>query len=133
MSADAFLDSNVLLYLVAADMAKAARATQLVEAGGVISVQILNEFANVATRKFAMKYPEVREMLSAVRTFCAVVPLTLETHELGLALAERYRFRIFDGVVVATALLTRCTTLYTEDLQHGQKIEGLTIRNPFSA
>lgn len=133
MSADAFLDSNVLLYLVAADMAKAARATALVEAGGVISVQILNEFANVATRKFAMKHPEVREMLSAVRKFCAVVPLTLETHELGLALAERYRFGIFDGVIVATALLTRCTTLYTEDLQHEQKIEGLTIRNPFSA
>ena len=69
-----------------------------------------------------------------MRSVRAVVPLALETHELGLHIAERYRFSIYDALIVAAALLAGCGTLYSEDLQDGQSIDGrLVIRNPFAA
>jgi predicted nucleic acid-binding protein len=131
--AKAFLDTNILLYLLSPDATKADRAEALVDRGGVISVQVLNEFASVATRKLSMQLPDIREILSTVRTLCDVVPLSLETHDLGLDLAERYHLSIFDALIVATARLAKCRTLYSEDMQHGQKIDGLTILNPFRA
>lgn len=132
MSADAFLDTNVMLTLLSADAAKADRAEALVAAGGVVSVQVLNEFAAVAARKLAMTWPEIREVLAAVRAATTVAPVDVETHERSLDLAERYRLSITDAVIVAAAQRAGCAVLYTEDLQHGQAIEGVTIRNPFA-
>jgi predicted nucleic acid-binding protein len=128
---DVFLDSNVLLYLLSGEHAKADRAEALVQRGGVISVQVLNEFAAVATRKLAMSLRDVREILSTIRRICVVRPLSLETHDIGLDLAERYHLSIYDALIIAAALLAECKTLYSEDMQHGQKIEGVTIQNPF--
>jgi predicted nucleic acid-binding protein len=129
---ETFLDTNVLLYLLSDDPAKANRAEELIAAGGVISVQVLNEFASVASRKLGMKWPEIREVLDIVRYICRVEPLSLETHERGLEVAERYGFSVYDSMVLAAALLADCTTLFTEDLQDGQRIDGrLTVRNPF--
>jgi predicted nucleic acid-binding protein len=133
MPGDIFFDTNVLLYLLSDDMAKADRAEALLAAGGVISVQVLNEFASVATRKKALDFSETRETLSTIRRACGVRTLDVDTHELGLDIAERYRFSIYDSLIVAAALRAGCSTLYSEDLQHGQTIEGLTIRNPFTA
>jgi predicted nucleic acid-binding protein len=130
-AAETFFDTNVLLYLVSDEPSKADRAEALISRGGVVSVQVLNEFASVATRKPSMKVPEVREILSTVRTLCDVVPLSIETHDLALDFVERYHLSFFDALIVATAVLAKCRTLYSEDMQHGQKIEGLTIRNPF--
>ncbi len=130
--AESFFDTNVLLYLLSNDSAKADRAEALLAAGGVISVQVLNEFVSVASRKLAMPIPEIREILSTIRTVCIVNPLDIETHELGLDLAERYGFSIYDGLIVAAALHARCTVLYTEDLQQGQVINQMVIRNPFA-
>jgi predicted nucleic acid-binding protein len=131
-AADVFFDTNVLLYLVSGDMAKANRAEQLVEQGGVISVQVLNEFAAVAAGKKDIQFAKIRKSLSAFRALFAVVALDIETHERGLDIAERYRVSIYDSMIVAAALRADCTTLYTEDLQHQQTIERLTIRNPFA-
>ncbi len=131
-AADVFFDTNVLLYLVSGDMAKANRAEQLVEQGGVISVQVLNEFAAVAAGKKGIQFAKIRKSLSAFRALFAVVALDIETHERGLDIAERYRVSIYDSMIVAAALRADCTTLYTEDLQHQQTIERLTIRNPFA-
>jgi predicted nucleic acid-binding protein len=132
-AAEPFIDTNILLYLLSADTAKADRAEALVDRGGVISVQVLNEFASVATRKLSITVPEVRDILTTVRTLCDVVPLSVQTHDLALDLAERYHLSIFDALIIAAAVLAKCGTLYSEDMQHGQKIEGLTIRNPFAA
>jgi len=104
---------------------------------------VLNEFAAVATRKLGLSYAEIREVLEPIRAVCAVVPLTLETHDLGLHLAERYRFSLYDALIVAAALydalivaaalLAGCRTLYSEDLQDGQSIDGqLVVHNPFT-
>ena len=130
-AAEVFFDSNLLLYLFSADTAKAQRAESVIALGGTVSVQVLNEFASVARRKVRLEFPEVREALRAIRSECRVVLLDIETHELGLDIAERYQFSIYDSLIVAAALLAGCRVLYSEDLQHGQQIEGVTIRNPF--
>jgi predicted nucleic acid-binding protein len=128
---DSFFDTNVLLYLLSKDAAKADRAAALLASGGVVSVQVLNEFASVASRKLAMTIPEIREILSTIQGVCIVKPLDIETHKLGLELAERYGFSIYDGTIVAAAVRAECTILYTEDLQQGQMIAKMQIRNPF--
>jgi predicted nucleic acid-binding protein len=127
-----FLDTNVLLYLLSAEQSKATRAEELIEAGGMVSVQVLNEFVAVATRKLQMKIRDIREILETVRRLCEVMPLDIETHDRALDLAERYRFSIYDALIVAAALRAECATLWTEDLHHGQKFDRLTIRNPFT-
>ena len=128
-----FFDTNILLYLLSADSAKAQRAEELVAQGGRVSVQVLNEFASVASRKLRMSLWEIRECLEPIRSICAVEPVTIETHARGLDVAERCGLSIHDSMIVAAALLAGCDTLYSEDLRDGQRIEGLLIRNPFSS
>jgi len=131
-ASDAFLDTNVLLYLLSSDAAKADRAEALAAAGGVISVQVLNEFVSVASRKLRMSMSEIREVLSAIRAVCTVEPLSIQTHDLGFDLAQRFDLTIYDALIVAAALLAKCRIVYSEDLQDGQIIESLTVRNPFA-
>jgi predicted nucleic acid-binding protein len=128
--ADAF-DTNVVLYLLSGDAAKANRAAQLLQNGGAISVQVLNEFTAVALRKFRMRIDEIRDLLATIRQSCEVTPLDITTHERALEVVERYRMSIYDALIVAAALASECSILWTEDLQHGQRIQRLTIRNPF--
>jgi predicted nucleic acid-binding protein len=71
----------------------------------------LNEFVSVATRKLAMTIAEVRDVLAAVRAVCRVRPVDLETHELALNLAERFRFNIYDSLTLASASRARCNVL----------------------
>jgi predicted nucleic acid-binding protein len=127
-----FFDTNVLLYLLSGDAAKADRAEALIADGGTLSVQVLNEFAAVASRKLGMAWPEIREFLAELRAVCRVVPLDVETHEAGLSLAERRRLPVYDALIVASALRAGCRLLYSEDFQDGQRFEKqLTVRNPF--
>ena len=129
---EAFFDTNVLLYLLSADDTKADRAESLIAGGGIISVQVLNEFASVALRKHALSYTEVRDVLEPIRSVCTLLPLTAETHGQGLKLAERYGFSFYDALIVAAALSAGSERLYSEDMQHGQCIENrLTLCNPF--
>ena len=130
-AAEVFLDTNVLIHLLSGDPAKADRAEALISAGGVISVQVLNEFAAVASRKLAMGIPEIRKVLTSIRAICAVEPLSEQTHDLALELVERYQLSFYDGLIVAAASLAKCKVLYSEDMQDGQRIANVTIRNPF--
>ena len=84
-AAKVFFDTNVLLYLLSEDAAKADRAEALLADGGVISVQVLNEFASVASRKLRLSWPEIHEVLDTVRRLCRVEPLLLATHDLPFA------------------------------------------------
>ncbi|MEL6340320.1 MAG: PIN domain-containing protein [Myxococcota bacterium] len=129
----AFFDTNVLLYLLSADAAKADQAEALLADTGVISVQVLNEFAAVASRKLGMAWPEIREVLGTARSMCRVESLTVATHDRALGVAERYGFSVYDSLIVAAALLAGCDVLWTEDLQDDQRIEDqLTVKNPFA-
>src|SRR5579863_4458076 len=127
-----FFDTNVLVYIASGDTAKADRAEAAVAAGGAISVQVLNELANVARRKMGLSFADTHVFLDTVRGLLAVRPLTLETHDTGLALAERYGFSIYDAMIVASALNAGCNTLWSEDMQREMTLnEGLRIVNPF--
>lgn len=128
-----FFDINILLYLFSGDSDKADRAEALLAQGGLISVQVLNEFASVASRKLGLSYPEIRDVLKIIRRVCKIESITLETHELGLQVAERHGFSVYDSLIIAAALIAECETLYSEDVQSGQVINGrLVIKNPFA-
>jgi predicted nucleic acid-binding protein len=127
-----FFDSNVLLYVASGDPAKADQAERLVGEGGIISVQVLNEITNVARRKMGMSWTETHAFLSLVRSLLPVEPLTIDVHETGLALAERYGISVYDAMIAASALLADCDTLWTEDMQDGMSLDDrVRIINPF--
>lgn len=131
-SGKAFFDTNVLLYLLSADTVKADVAEGIMVNGGVISAQVLNEFASVAQRKMGMSFLEIREVLTPIHRICDVAHLTLDTHIHGLRIAERYKYNVWDAMIVASALLADCAVLYTEDMRHGQIFEDrLQLINPF--
>jgi predicted nucleic acid-binding protein len=128
-----FLDTNILIYAHtgAADR-RAIIAQQLIEAGGIIGVQQLNEFVSVARRKLKRSWKEVLTALADMRILCPdPIPISVGMHDASLGIAERYGFSIYDSLVIVAALEADCDTLYSEDMQSGQDIEGLTIRNPF--
>lgn len=128
-----FFDTNVLIYAASADAEKATKAEALLAGGGVISVQVLNEFVNVARHKLHRSWPEIRGYLTAARHFLKVEPLTVALHDKALAVAERHKLHIYDASIVAAALLSGCDTLYSEDMHDGLVIEGkLRVTNPFS-
>ena len=133
MSGKAFFDTNILVYVVGQEAERTDTAEALLAGGGSISVQVLNELANVSRKKLRMSWEEIDEALAAIRALCRPpMPLTIDTHDLGRRIAAKYGYSMFDGLIAASALEAECDTLYTEDLQDGQVIEGrLTVRNPF--
>lgn len=127
-----FFDTNVLIYAFGADDLRSDTAQALLAGGGVTGVQSLNEFVSVARRKLDMNWKEILESLAALDALCpSPVPLTFDIHRKALQIAERHGYHIFDSLIIAAALESDCHTLYSEDLQDGQVIEELTIRNPF--
>lgn len=128
---DPFIDTNVLIYLLDSDPAKAERSRQVLQAGGVISVQTLNEITNVMRRKLSSSWPEVREFLDLVKVFCEVTDVTHADHQLGLEISERYGLQVFDSILLATASRCGCTKMLSEDMQHNQLIGSLQIENPY--
>jgi predicted nucleic acid-binding protein len=129
-----FIDSNILLYLASNDPVKADKAEQIIAAGGAISVQTLNEIANVARRQMQMSWPETHAFLDTVHRLLTVHPITLETFHTGLELAERYQLSTHDSKIAAAALAAGCETLLSEDMHDGLRIDGrLRITNPFGS
>jgi predicted nucleic acid-binding protein len=118
---------------VAKNDPKALKAEALLERGGIVSIQSLNEFVSVARRKLRMSWKEVKELLDVICVLCPKpVSISFDTHKAAVAIAEKYGYGIYDALVVSTALEAGCKTLYSEDLQDGQIINRqLTIRNPF--
>ncbi|MGD0762023.1 MAG: PIN domain-containing protein [Roseiarcus sp.] len=127
----AFFDTKVLAYSVTSDPRK-LRADRILSHGGVISAQVLNEFANVARNKLRKSWPEIEYAVERIcRAVDAVVPLTRAINAAALALARDHGFSFYDALIVAAAIEAGCDTLYSEDMQDGRAIGGLTIRNPF--
>ena len=128
-----FLDTNVLIYAFSED-ARRDRARELLREGGAISVQSLNEFANVARRKLGIDWTEVRDSLTVIASRCGpALPLTPELSREGLRLAERYCLSVYDGMSVAAALALECDAVLSEDMHAGLEIDGkLTVVNPFA-
>nr|WP_145544970.1 PIN domain-containing protein [Variovorax boronicumulans] len=131
-AAGAFLDSNVVLYLLSADDAKADAAEALLRQRPVISVQVLNEVTLVCRRKLGMPWEEIQDFLAMVRSLCTVVPLTQTIHDNARRLAQQYGLAFYDACIAAAALDAGCVTLYSEDMHHGLVLDKATaVRNPF--
>ena len=128
----AFFDTSVVVYLVSDDLSKMQRSRALMTIGGVISVQVLNEFTSVVRRKHSMAWSDIRLVLDGLRMACSIVPLMEETHVRALQYAERNQLHTYDANIVAAAALAGCTTLYSEDMHDGLVIDGVTIRNPYA-
>jgi len=127
-----FFDTNVLIYLASGNTAKADRVEGLIAGGGYISVQVLNEIANVTRRKMRWSWIETNEFLGLICGLLAVLPITAEIHRSGLMIAERYGLSIYDSMIAAAALDAGCDTLWSEDMQNGLLIEkAVTVSNPF--
>lgn len=128
-----FLDTNILVHAVTEGDPRQAPAAALLAEGGTISVQVLNESAAVARRRLCFTWPELRQATDSVRALCGPArPLTAATQDAALDLAGRLGCQFYDTLILASALEAGCDTVLTEDLQHGQRIEGrLTIRTAF--
>ena len=126
-----FIDSNVILYLLSDDATKADKAESILQAGGVISVQVLNEVVSVCQRKLKMPWNEIDAVLQAVKASVQVVPLTEATHELAVQLCKRYQLSFYDAHICAAALVAGSTVLLSEDMQDGMVVDNLVVKNPF--
>jgi predicted nucleic acid-binding protein len=132
MSAKPFLDTNVLIYSCVANDPRRGKAESLVASGGVISIQVLNEFVNVCRNKLNLKWPQIEEARDIFKNLLdAPIPLTLDLHQGAVVLTRDHGLAFYDGLIVAAAISANCDTLYTEDMQHGRRIGTVTIRNPF--
>lgn len=126
-----FLDTNVLLYLLSVDPAKAARARDLLAAGGVISAQVLNEFVSVGRRKLNLDWADVESLIDGFTTHLHIEPLTVGTHLRAVRIARRYQLGIYDATILAAAEQASCRVLLSEDMQHGLRVGEVVIDNPF--
>jgi predicted nucleic acid-binding protein len=128
-----FFDTNVLIYAYT-DGPYQPTATSLLDAGGVISVQVMNEMANVMVRKLRYRWDTIEVILDDVQTMLDNPrPLTFDTHRAAMVLARQHHIPVYDALIVASAQEAGCTTLYTEDMQAGRRFGRLTIVNPFAS
>jgi predicted nucleic acid-binding protein len=140
MSGRFFLDTNLFVYTFDATApAKAKKAAQLIRRAadtgeGIISYQVVQEFFNVALRRFAqpMSAAEAEQYLITVLRPLLAVHSSPAIYFEALRIAEKHRLAWYDSLIVAAALEGQCDRLYSEDFQHGRKIEGLRIENPFA-
>jgi predicted nucleic acid-binding protein len=130
----AFLDSNIVLYALGDDDAKRIQASALLAAEPHISTQVVNECSHVLRRKLQWSPAKVAAELSVILSLVKLEEVRMDEIRSAWMLAERYGFGHYDSLIIASALAAGCATLYTEDLHHGQVIEGrLTLVNPFLA
>jgi predicted nucleic acid-binding protein len=138
-SARFFLDTNIFVYTFdQRSISKQQRATDLVESAlaghrGIISYQVVQEFLNIATRKFASSMPldETRIYLERVLTPLCEVFSDARLFSQALSISSDMRISFYDALIVSSALVGGCRVLWTEDLQHGRRVADLEIRNPF--
>ena len=132
MPGERFFDTNILIYAFAANEARSPRAEALIAEGGVVGVQVLNEFTNVTRRKLGWDWAHVEAALAVIKDLLGPVrPLTVDIHEQAVVLARVHALSFYDALIVAAAADAQCRLLFSEDLQHGRKFGAVTVDNPF--
>lgn len=127
-----FFDTNILIYAFAAGDPRSARAEALVAGGGVIGVQVLNEFTNVTRRKLRWQWEQIEAALAVIEELLGPArPLTSAIHARAVVLARDHDLSFYYALIVAAALDAGCEALCSEDLQHGQKFGSVRVENPF--
>lgn len=132
MTAKCFADTNIVLYTIGQDARKAGIARGIVAARPLVSAQVINEAINVCLRKLGFDREKAYAFADSIMLRTDVLPVDEATIRKSAELALRYQLSNWDALIAAAALLERCDTLYSEDMQHGQVLEGqLTVVNPF--
>lgn len=132
MRKDRFFDTNVLVYAHTTGDYRSDIARALLLDGGVVGVQALNEFASVARAKLGFDWNQIQSAIAKILILCPNPrPLSVDIHLRALEVSGRYGFSIWDGLILAAAIDARCSVLLSEDMQHGQVVEGVRIENPF--
>jgi predicted nucleic acid-binding protein len=127
------LDTNILIYLEGNDVAKRNIAENLLAGDPVIPTQGVSEFINVVRRLRGIPKYELLKEIAALFRYCLIVPVCRSTLDIAAALILKYDFQLFDSIIIASALESECTILYSEDMQHLMIVdEQLKIINPFS-
>jgi predicted nucleic acid-binding protein len=139
MKGNYFLDTNILVYtfdqfqpqkqIIARNLVGEA----LNKRSGCISYQVIQEFLNIASRKFAtpLSVEDCQTyLINVLEPLCEVFSSTALFHR-ALEISSRWKFSFYDSLIVAAALSVESKILYTEDLQHNQKIEDMIVINPF--
>jgi len=128
-----FVDSNIVIYSLSENGPKQDRALAILASQPVMSVQVLSETANIMRRKLGFDNWAIRAVIDRLSQACiGLQPLTLDTLNGALEVAGRYGFSHYDSLIIAAALQANCTTLYSEDMQHGQVIDNkMIVVNPF--
>jgi len=129
-----FLDTNVLVYSFAEnEPRKRGIARALVESDdAIVSTQVLSELAHVLTRRLGFSAAETRTRITSISDSCQVIAITPAVIGDALRVMDRYRYTFYDSQIVASALAAGAQTLFSEDMQDGQVIDGaLSIRSPF--
>jgi predicted nucleic acid-binding protein len=127
-----FLDTNIVLYaLLNDDLAKAEKAIALIDSGQCISVQVLNEIVSVLRGRKKWPWVDVNAALSAITALLEVYDLTRQGQSKAVEIAARYGYSIYDANILASAKLSGCDVVWSEDMQHEQVIDGVRILNPF--
>lgn len=134
MSAKTFADTNIVIYAESRHPTKSPAAVAILEAGPVISTQVVNETVSVLTRKHGFSVGDANQIALSLLDLCEVVPVDTATIREAIRLGEHYQLSVWDAVIVAAALLAGCDTLYSEDMHDGLVVDGrLKIVNPFVA
>lgn len=132
MPAEQFFDTNILIYAFASNDPRSARAESLIAEGGVIGLQVLNEFTNVTRRKLRWHWGQIEASLAVVdELFGPVAPLTNAIHSRAVALARDHGLSVYDALIVAAAQDAGCKFLVSEVLPHSRRFGTLTVKNPF--
>ena len=126
-----FFDTNIVVYAFL-DNTKTEKAADIVSKGGIISTQVLNEFTNIALKKFKRPWDEIESAISKLKEACPeITPLTTETQALAVEIAKLHRTSVYDALIIAAALEADCAVLMSEDLQHERRFGELLVINPF--
>jgi predicted nucleic acid-binding protein len=128
-----FIDTNVIVYAFSRDEDRAETARSILERGGIVSAQVLNEFVDVARRKLRFEWVSVRAALDELENLLDP-PLALSADLLGdaVVVSEGHGLRIYDSLILSAAKRAGCRLIYSEDLQDGRTIDGVLVRNPFA-
>ncbi len=127
-----FLDSNVIIYSFGAEDYKKVTANDLLKGSPVISSQVLNEISNVLYRKLNIKISDIKTAVEFLSKICFVKIITPKTIQSALNIVEQYGFSYYDSLIISSALESKSTILYSEDMSDGQVIDKkLRVVNPF--
>ena len=134
MSDKVFADTNIIIYAhTSSEKDKQGKIIEILDnANLVISMQVVREFINVMVRKFGQPISDIKAQVDKIIDIANVVSEDLELIDRAIKINQTYKYRFYDCLIIAAALRAGCNTLLSEDMQHGQVIEGtLTITNPF--